>query len=101
MLSKVMTAQGQDYWPTIKRIWVNKMTAKHNSKRVKQPTETGEPYLQNAVNLRQSDWELLRHVAEARFKSGRKTGRVSMSAVIASLIDERRTKLMAELKATK
>ena len=95
-----MTARGQNYWPIIKRIWVNKVPAKRSSKTVKQRPD-GEPYLQNAVNLRQSDWELLRRVAEARFKSGRKTGRVSMSAVIASLIEERRTKLVAELKATK
>jgi hypothetical protein len=51
-------------------------------------------FQQNAVNLRASDWELLRSVADAR--AAKHGGRRSVSAVIAKLIESKRKQLERE-----
>ena len=56
-------------------------------------------FQQNAVNLRASDWELLRQVADAR--SAKHGGRRSVSEVIASLIESKRKQLERELHIVK
>jgi hypothetical protein len=53
-------------------------------------------YVGSAVNLRKSDWRLLRRVAEMRVdRAG--GGRPSVSKVIERLIDENRKSLKTEL----
>lgn len=59
------------------------------------PPPQSDDYAGSAVNLRKSDWKLLRRVAEARAE--RKGGRPSVSKVIESLIAANRYDLEAEL----
>jgi hypothetical protein len=56
-----------------------------------------EPYGSSAINIKKSDWKLLRRVAEAR--ADKHEGRSPVSAVIQTLIDANRKKLEAEIKA--
>ncbi len=58
---------------------------------------TKEEYRPSAINLKRSDWRLLRRVADARADK-RGFGRRSVSAVIESLIEQARTKLEAEIE---
>lgn len=59
------------------------------------PTES--KYSASAVNLRMSDWDLLRRVAWAR-TGAKGSGRPSMSKVIESLIKENRDRLQKEIE---
>lgn len=54
-----------------------------------------EVYTGSAVNLRKSDWRLLRKVAEAR--ADIRGGRPSVSKVLESLIDSNRKALESEI----
>ena len=56
--------------------------------------EPGAEYRPSAINLRASDWELLRWVADAR--ASKEGGRSSVSKVVESLIDAQRKDLETE-----
>jgi hypothetical protein len=55
---------------------------------------TEDAYEQSAVNLKRSDWKLLRRVADARNEAH--GGRRSVSAVLAGLIEDARKQLEKE-----
>jgi hypothetical protein len=75
----------------------------HKSKLDKPATDEDDVFEQSAVNLRRSDWKLLRKVAEARADKQPEAGltasghrKRSVSAVIAGLIEARRKQLEKE-----
>jgi hypothetical protein len=75
------------------------------SKLDKPATDEDDVFEQSAVNLRKSDWKLLRKVAEARADKQPEaqlaaTGhrKRSVSAVIAGLIEDRRKRLEKEVE---
>lgn len=91
--------------PTIIDSALGAATKAKNDQRRSSPVASApnknEPYSASAVNLRQSDWDLLRRVAWARAEKkwarAEKAGRPSMSKVIESLIDAARKELQKEI----
>lgn len=61
------------------------------------PERIDEVYAGSAVNLRKSDWKMLRRVAEVR--ADVRGGRPSVSKVLEQLIDDNRKALEKEISA--
>lgn len=63
-----------------------------------EPEPESDDFVVSAINLRKTDWKLLRKVAEARVDKNDGKGRRSVSAVLQALIEENRKALEAEIQ---